>query len=74
VVCSLTSNLKRAAAPGNVLLKAGEASLPKQSVANISQLFTVDKSRLRERIGRLSSEKLRAVLDGIVLLLEPREL
>ncbi len=73
VVCALTSNLKRAGAPGNLLLRAGDASLPRRSVVNISQLFTVDKSRLRERIGRLSPERLRAVLDGIVLLLEPRD-
>ncbi len=73
VVCALTSNLKRARAPGNVLLRAGEANLPRQSVVNISQLFTVDKTRLGERIGRLPSERLRAVLDGIVLLLEPRD-
>ncbi|MFN0167239.1 MAG: type II toxin-antitoxin system PemK/MazF family toxin [Bryobacteraceae bacterium] len=73
VVCALTSNLKRAQAPGNTLLRAGEANLPKSSVVNVSQLFTVDKSRLRQRIGRLSPERLRAVLDGIVLLLEPRD-
>ena len=44
VVCALTSNLKRASAPGNVLLEPGEANLPKQSIVNISQIFTVDKS------------------------------
>ena len=73
VVCALTSNLKRASAPGNVLLRAGEANLPKSSVVNVSQLFTVDKSRLRQRIGTLSPDRFRAVLDGIVLLMEPRE-
>ena len=72
VVCALTSNLKRGHAPGNVLLRAGEGNLPKPSVVNISQIFTVDKSRLRDRIGRVPAERLRAVLDGIVLLLEPR--
>jgi len=45
VVCALTSNLKRAAAPGNVLLRPGEANLPKQSVVNVSQLFTVLQNR-----------------------------
>ena len=44
VVCSLTSNLSRAKAPGNVLLNKGEANLPKKSVVNISQIFTVNKS------------------------------
>ena len=74
VVCALTSNLKRAAAPGNVLLEPKEANLPKQSVVNISQIFTVDKSQLGEKIGILSSRRVREILDGIRLLLEPREL
>jgi len=74
VVCALTSNLKRAAAPGNVLLEPKEANLPKQSVVNVSQIFTVDKSQLSEKIGTLSSRRVREILDGIRLLLEPREL
>jgi mRNA interferase MazF len=74
VVCALTSNLKRAAAPGNVLLEPKEANLPKQSVANVSQIFTVDKTQLDEKIGTLSSRRVREILDGIRLLLEPREL
>jgi mRNA interferase MazF len=48
VVCTLTSNLKRAESPGNVLLEKGEANLTKQSVVNITQIFTIDKSRLVE--------------------------
>jgi mRNA interferase MazF len=74
IACALTSNLKRAAAPGNVLLEPKEANLPKQSVVNISQIFTVDKSQLGEKIGTLSSRRVREILDGIRLLLEPREL
>jgi len=73
VVCTITSNLARAAAPGNVLLRQGEANLPKQSVVNISQLLSVDKSRLVSRIGSLSPDRMREVLDGVRLLLEPRE-
>ncbi|MCF8111900.1 MAG: type II toxin-antitoxin system PemK/MazF family toxin [Desulfobacteraceae bacterium] len=73
VVCSLTSNLKRAAAPGNVVLKKGEANLPKKCVVNISQIFTVNKTDLSEKIGKISKEKLSQVLDGIKLLTEPRE-
>ena len=69
---SLTSNLKRATAPGNVLLAQGEANLPKPSVANVSQLLTVDKSQLGEYIGTLVTRRVRQVLDGIKLLLEPR--
>ncbi len=73
VVCALTSNLKRAAAPGNVLLEPGEADLPKQSVVNVSQIFTVDKTQLGERIGTLSAQRVRQILDGLQLLIEPRE-
>lgn len=73
VVCGLTSNLRRAGDPGNVLLSPGEADLPEQSVVNISQIVTLDKGQLRDRIGTLSPERVREVLRGINLLLEPRE-
>lgn len=74
VVCVLTSNLKRAQAPGNVYLEEGEANLPKPSVVNVSQLFTVDKRDLDERVGRLSQKRVRQILAGISLVLEPREI
>ncbi len=74
VVCVITSNLKRADAPGNVLLEKGEANLPKQSVVNVSQLFTVDKQDLDEKIGTLSPKRVRQILDGIHLVLEPRDI
>lgn len=74
VVCVITSNLKRANAPGNVLLEKGEASLPKQSVVNVSQIFTVDKRELVERIGSLSARRVQQILDGIKLVLEPRDI
>ncbi|OQY19449.1 MAG: PemK family transcriptional regulator [Anaerolineaceae bacterium 4572_32.1] len=73
VVCVVTFNLKRAQAPGNVLLEKGEANLPKQSVVNVSQIFTVDKEDLAERIGTLSHRCVRQILDGVSLLLEPRK-
>lgn len=74
VVCGLTSNLNRASSPGNVVLKKGEASLPKKSVVNISQIFTVDKSNLCEKIGILSKARITEILKGIRLLTEPREI
>ena len=73
VVCSLTSNLKRPKAPGNVLLNQGEANLPKKSVVNISQIFTVNKDDLVERIGQVSEKRITEILDGIKLLTQPRE-
>ncbi len=74
VVLALTSNLKRADAPGNILLEKGEANLPKQSVVNVSQIFTVDKSQLDEYIGTLSSKRVREIVNGIKLVIEPREI
>ena len=74
VVCVITSNLTRAKAPGNVLLDKGEAGLVKRSVVNVSQVFTVDKMDLQGKIGALSSRRMRQVLDGMYLLLEPRDL
>ncbi|MDP2854041.1 MAG: type II toxin-antitoxin system PemK/MazF family toxin [Smithellaceae bacterium] len=73
VVCSLTSNLIRANAPGNVLLNKDEANLPRKSIVNISQIFTVNKSDLVEKIGQVSKKRMTEVLDGIKLLTEPRE-
>ncbi len=73
IVLALTSNLQRADAPGNVLLEKGEANLPKQSVVNVSQVFTVDKSQLDEYIGTLSLKRVREILSGIKLVIEPRE-
>ncbi len=74
VVCGLTSNLKRAESPGNVLLEKDEANLPKRSVVVVSQLYTVDKDDLTERIGALSPARVQQILDGIYLVLEPRDL
>ena len=74
VMCALTSNLKRGLSPGNVVLKKGEANLPKKSVVNITQIYTVDKNDLFEKIGKVSSERLKEILLGLQLLTEPREL
>ncbi len=73
VLCALTSNLKRAAAPGNVLLAKGEANLPKRSVVNVTQMVTVDKADLVEKIGTLSRDRVEEVLDGVSLVLEPMD-
>ena len=70
VVCLITSNLSRANAPGNVLLKKGEANLPKASVVNVSQILTVDKAELAECAGKLSGAAIEAVRDGLHLLFD----
>ena len=73
IVCALTSNLRRAQAPGNVQLESGEGNLPKQSVVNVSRIYTVDKSQLDEYIGMLSLARVREIINGIKLVIEPRE-
>jgi mRNA interferase MazF len=73
VVCELTSNLKYAKAPGNVLLNKGEANLPKQSVVNVTQVYTANKIELLDYIGTLSPKRLREILNGLQLVIEPRE-
>ena len=74
IVCVITSNLKRAKSPGNILLFPGESNLPEQSVINISQVYTVDKKDLSEKIGILSPERVQEMLDGIDLIVKPRDL
>ena len=70
VVCvALTSNIKWAAAPGNVLLSESATGLPKESVANASQIVTLDKSELTERVGKLPRAKLELVLSGVDVVL-----
>ena len=71
VVCALTTNLRRARIPGNVLLHEGEADLPEQSVVVVSQLFTVDKEDLLDKIGTLSADRVGQVFEGVCGLLTP---
>lgn len=70
VVCvPLTSNLKLAEAPGNVVLERDATGLPRDSVANVSQPVTLDKASLTGRVGALPSAKLDLVLYGIDIVL-----
>ena len=69
VAVVLTSNLKLAQAPGNVLLPRKSTALAKDSVANVSQVITIDKSFLTEQIGRLPAYLLTEVEDGLRLVM-----
>jgi mRNA interferase MazF len=70
VVCvPLTSNLRWSEAPGNVLLEARSTGLPKDSVANVSQVIALDRNVLAERVGRISKRELELVLAGIDVIL-----
>ena len=66
----ITSNIRLAAAPGNILLPATESKLPKKSVVNVSQLITVDKSFFTEKVHTLSSKLMEQIDDGIRLVLK----
>lgn len=66
----VTSNTRLALAPGNLLLRKKGSGLSRDSVVNVSQLVTVDKSFLTERIGRLSSPQLQQLNEGLRLVLE----
>jgi len=70
VVCvPLTGNLKWAGSPGNVVLGPGQTGLQRDSVANVSQVTTLDRAALDERVGRLSQSKLDLVLAGLAVVL-----
>lgn len=70
VVCvPLTSNVKWADAPGNVLLLARQTGLPKDSVANVSQIVTLDRALLVERTGKLSRAQVDLILSGVDVVL-----
>ena len=69
VCIPLTSNTAWAEVPGNVLLAAQLTSLPKDSVANTSQIITVDRSVLTERVGKLSRSKIELILSSLDVVL-----
>jgi mRNA interferase MazF len=70
VVCvALTSNLRWADAPGNVTLRARSTGLPKDSVANLSQIVTIDKNMLSERVGRVSRAQVELLFAGLDVVL-----
>ncbi|MBW1808690.1 MAG: type II toxin-antitoxin system PemK/MazF family toxin [Deltaproteobacteria bacterium] len=68
VVVAVTSNLRLAAMPGNVRLSKGEGGLPRASVINVTQLVTLDKSRLTEQGGKLAPRRVQSILDGLGLV------
>jgi mRNA interferase MazF len=65
VVCALTTNLQRANEPGNIMLDFEEGNLPKRSVVVVSQISSIEKASLGERIGALSDERVDQILAGL---------
>lgn len=74
LVVPVTSNLKLAAMPGNVRLRKGEGNVPHPSVVNVSQIVTVDKTRLEQRLGLLAPRRVREIIAGVALVLGCDEL
>lgn len=70
VVLAITSNLRYATLPGNVRLRKGDANLPRPCVINVTQIQTIDRAYLREKIGAISYRLLRQVWEGVRLVLE----
>jgi mRNA interferase MazF len=69
VACALTTNLKRASLPGNILLEAGEGgNLPKQSIVEVSKVSSVEKARLGDYIGTLSEQRVQQILAALRFL------
>jgi mRNA interferase MazF len=68
VAVAVTSNLRRISLPGNVLLEAGEANLPKPSVVEVSKIVTLEKTALGQYIGTLSESRVTQILSGIRFL------
>ena len=69
IVAICTARLDRAAAPGNFLLSAASSGLPRDSVVNVSQLFTVDRSTLTEHVGNLPARLVKVLDEGLKLVL-----
>ena len=70
LVIAITSTLKFGELPGNVTLRKGEANLPKRSVINMTQMKTVDKNSIKEKIGSLPKKRMIEVHEGIKLVMD----
>jgi len=70
VMLAITSTMKYGELPGNVILNKGEANMPKQCVINVTQIKSVDKTSLKEKIGSLTKKKMIEVYSGLNLVLD----
>lgn len=70
IVVALTTNLRLAAFPGNVLLSKRKTGLTKESVVNVTQVATVDRSQLYDRCGHLDPDSMGRVADGVRMVLD----
>ena len=70
IMLAITSTLKYGDLPGNVTLRKGEANIPKRCVINVSQIKSVDKNSIKEKIGSLAKDKMATVEEGIRLIFD----
>ena len=70
IVVAITSTLKFGELPGNVTLRKGEANLSKKSVVNMTQIKTVDKNSLKEKIGSLTKERMAQIYEGMKIIMD----
>lgn len=71
LACSLSTNLRLAAMPGNVALDAGEGGIPQESVVVVSQVATIDRRLLDDLLGALSRRRVRQIVAGLASFIEP---
>ena len=69
IMLAITSTMKFGELPGNVILRKGEANLPKKCVVNVTQIKSVDKKSLKEKIGKLSKKRMEEVYEGVKLVM-----
>jgi mRNA interferase MazF len=70
IVVAITSTLKFGELPGNVALRKGEGNLPKKSVVNMTQIKTVDKNSLKEKIGSLTTQRMAQIYEGMKIIMD----
>jgi mRNA interferase MazF len=70
IVLAITSTMKYGELPGNIILRKGEANLPKECVVNTTQIKSVDKRSLKEKIGTLSDSRIMEVYEGMKLVMD----
>ena len=70
IVLAITSTMKYGELPGNIVLEKGEANIPKQCVVNMTQIKSVDKRSLKEKIGTLSDKRMIEVYEGMKLVMD----
>ncbi len=70
IMAAITSNMKFSEAPGNVVLRKGESNMPRQCIVNVTQIKSVDRMSLKEKIGSLSDKRMDEVVEGLKMVMD----